>query len=218
MKGGTATLQLASDPSKGTFTNSPGDKMVMQTSGSTFQTGSNIPQPLNNNTQLISAGTSIPGCTCEFMTWGAWASTFTDPRDSNKTYTALGLYIAGKLTPAVQMPLTGSATYNGSMVGIVRDHDASRAGAGSFNLSNYSFTSRSGTFNGNFDGKSFGGTVNGTALNPQNYNGSVSGSGVSGKVNGAFASSSTQPAAYTIGNFALKGPQYRASGIFAGQR
>jgi hypothetical protein len=163
------------------------------------------------------SASEIPGCTCEYLTWGVWATSFTDPRNPNRHYDTIGNYVAGKLTSAVQMPTTGSATYNGAMTGLVRDHGSYRAGTGDFQL-NWNFANRGGNFAGGFDGRNFNGTMHAGAASPQSYSGTVSGSGVSGPVNGAFAQSSTDPVAYTLGNFSLNGPRYKASGVYAGQR
>ncbi|MPZ30019.1 MAG: hypothetical protein GEV13_03310 [Rhodospirillales bacterium] len=211
LRGGTATLQVG-----GPFVDDKTYTMLTDPARpSTFQTGANT-QPLPNETVLVNFG-AVPGCTCEYLTWGLWASSFTDPRNSNKSYATIGHYVAGKLTTAVQMPTTGSATYSGSMAGLVRDHGNTRFGTGSFQL-NWNFASRSGNFGGGFDNRNFSGAMNAHTGTPQSYSGSVSGPGVIGGVNGGFAASPTDPAAYTLGNFSLKGSQYRASGIFAGQR
>ena len=42
-----------------------------------------------------------------------------DPSNPNKSYTAFAFYVAG--IPTIQMPQTGQATYNGSMVGVVNN-------------------------------------------------------------------------------------------------
>jgi hypothetical protein len=218
----TATLELGGSA----FVDDQTYSMVTQTNDpsrrSSLQRGTTT-QPLNDNTLLTSAnvaGLTLPsngGCTCEFLTWGKWATSFTDPQNSNKTYYSLGLYVAGNLTTAVQMPTTGSATYNGFMAGLVNDRGSGRFGTGTFQL-NYNFGARNGAFNGNFDSKALSGPMNASAANPQSYSGRISGGGVSGTANGGFAGSPTDPLAYTLGNFSLRGPQYRASGIFAGQR
>jgi hypothetical protein len=223
LRGGKAQLELGGVNGLGAENSSFADEktyaMVTQTNDptrpSTFATGGQS-QPLPNTTVLVSTG-PVPGCTCEYLTWGVWASSFTDPRNPNRNYETIGHYVAGKLTSAVQMPTTGSATYNGSMAGLVRDHGNVRGGTGSFQL-NWNFANRGGNFSGAFDGRNFNGTMNAGAGSPQNYSGHVSGSGVSGPVNGAFAGSPTDSAAYTLGDFSLRGPHYRASGVYAGQR
>jgi hypothetical protein len=68
----------------------------------------------------------------------------------------------------------------------------------------------------NFDGKTVSGTVNGVGAG---YSGSLSGSGLTGSAKGSFLGNlSGNPATETGGNFALQGPAYLASGIFAGHR
>ncbi|GEP57757.1 FecR domain-containing protein [Reyranella soli] len=217
LRGGTAQLELGG-AGRSSFADDKSYAMLTTNDPSrpsTFTTASQS-QPLPNNTVLVSGG-QIPGCTCEYLTWGVWASSFTDPRNSNRSYETIGHYVAGKLTSAVQMPTTGTATYNGGMAGFVRDHGNTRVGTGNFQL-NWNFANRGGNFAGGFDGKNFSGTMNAGAATPQNYNGTVRGSGVSGRVDGAFAQSPSDSAAYTLGNFSLNGRHYNASGVYAGQR
>jgi hypothetical protein len=83
---------------------------------------------------------------------------------------------------------------------------------------NWSFQNRNGAFNGSFDGRNYSGTASATSANPQNFNGNFSGGNRAGQLNGSFFASPTDAAAYQGGNFAIRGPHYRATGIFAGQR
>jgi hypothetical protein len=204
----TATLQLrgTGNGTSVAMTNDPSRPSTLQIGDHTYQ--------INPTTTLTSA--SNPACTCEFLSWGWWKSSVADPRNNDKTYTASGTYVAGTLTTAVQMPLTGTATYNGLMAGWVKDLNNLRPGNGNYQL-NWNFANRSGPWTSTFDGRNLNGTMNASQSNPQNFSGNISGGGVSGTAIGAFARSPTDPVAYTLGNFSLKGPQYKASGIFAGQ-
>ena len=65
-------------------------------------------------------------------------------------------------------------------------------------------------------GTGLAGTVNGIGAG---YTGSLSGSGLTGAANGTFFGNLPgNPPTETGGNFALRGPAYLASGIFAGHR
>src|ERR1700730_17570875 len=91
---------------------------------STFRTGDHT-RPLNDTTLLASANAAQvplpanPGCTCEFLSWGWWASSIPDRHDSNKTVQVLGNYVVGQV-PTVALPTMGSATYNGFMAGVAQ--------------------------------------------------------------------------------------------------
>ena len=129
-------------------------------------------------------------------------------------------YVAGTMTTQVQMPQTGSATYNGSMMGnvseqrqhlqrdrllqqqlglcqprrqlqrLVRRDELHRLGRRGPGLGRHDFT-------GNF-----------------------SGGGRSGNLSGAFFSSPTDAAKYQAGAFTIgaNSTPYKAAGVFAGQR
>jgi len=226
----TATLQLGRINGMGAnnsaFIDDKTYAMLTQTNDpirrSTLQTGRNT-QRLHDTTLLASANAagvtlpSNPGCTCEFLSWGWWASNIPDPRHPGHSNDVLGNYVAGKVTTAVQMPTTGSATYNGFMGGLVRDHGDVRLGAGSYQM-NWNFQNRNGMFNGSFDNRPYSGNASANATTPQNFNGTFYGGNRSGQLNGSFFASPTDAAAYQGGNFAIRGPHYQATGIFAGQR
>ena len=93
---------------------------------------------------------------------------------------------------------------------------ASYLASGGF-TNTYNFGNHTGAFTiSNFDGKTVSGTVNGLGAG---YSGALSGSGLTGSANGSFFGNLPgNPATETGGNFALHGPAYLASGIFAGHR
>ena len=117
------------------------------------------------------------------------------------------------------MPKTGGATYNGFMNGFARSNGSTYFASGSYQNA-WDFRSRSGTFNGKFDGTMYSGQTQATTGSPQTFTGTFSGGGRSGSLNGAFFASPTDAAAYQAGAFSIGGhhSHYRASGIFAGQR
>lgn len=61
---------------------------------------------------LVSGKATSPAdpCTCEYLHWGYWAH-IDDPAVANSQ--ASGVFVAGIPTPQVDMPLSGTATYNG---------------------------------------------------------------------------------------------------------
>ena len=180
-----------------------------------------VPNPLDLPLQLP-LQPQVPGtpgpCTCEFLTWGWWAAKVPDPFDSTRTYTAVGPYVAGKLANAVQLPQTGTATYNGFMSGIAASQGNAYAATGTYQ-NVWNFGARSGVFSGTFDGRAYSGPTQATTgSNGAAFTGGFSGGGRTGSLNGAFFSSPGDPAAYQAGTFSIGGSQYKASGVFAGQR
>jgi hypothetical protein len=205
----TATLQL-SGTGNGTsvaMSNDPSRQSTLQIDGRTYQ--------INPTTVL--QGTSGPStCTCEFLSYGAWLSSVTDPRNNGKTFVAVGTYVAG--TPSVQLPTMGSAIYNGSMVGFATHNGQINGATGSYQ-NTWDFAHRSGNLNITFDSRSYSGTAQATGgPGSTTFAGNFSGGSRSGSLNGGFFSSPTDAAAYQAGAFSIGGRRYQATGIFAGQR
>jgi hypothetical protein len=179
------------------------------------QIGSGTPTPVNATSVLASTSNSS-ACTCEFLSFGAWVSSVPDPRNSAKTYTALGTYVAG--TPSVQLPTTGMATYSGVMAGFASNNGQPTAATGTFQNA-WNFGSRTGVFTGNFDRQAYSGPTGATGgPGSTTFAGTFNGGSRSGTLNGAFFSSPTDAAAYQAGSFSIRGSGYRAGGVFAGQR
>jgi hypothetical protein len=117
-------------------------------------------------------------------------------------------------TPLVNLPTTGTGSYNGTAVGSVISGAASYTASGGFNAS-YNFGSQTGNMTiSNFDNKSFSGPITGTS---GSYSASLSGGGVTGSAGGRFFGSA---ASGTGGLFAVTNPTapapYLATGVFAG--
>ena len=203
----TATLQL-SGTGNGTsvlMSNDPSRSSTLQIDGRTYQ--------INPTTTLASLS-NPSACTCEFLSWGVWASSVPN------TYTAVGAYVAGTPTMAVQMPQTGSATYRGLMAGFASNHGQINYATGSYQ-NTWDFRARSGNLNVTFDNRSYSGATQATGSTTfaGTFN-STSGYHRSGNLNGGFFSSPTDAAAYQAGTFSIGGARsrYQATGIFAGQR
>jgi hypothetical protein len=186
---------------------------------------------IKSNTILVSSNAAplkdgvLPGnvkpCECAFMSWGWWAGDvdYYQPgyRQGERDRLHLSTYVSGTLTKATQLPNTGEATYKGHMVGNVVDGNKNYVGAGNFSLG-FNFGSRSGAFNGNFDGKGLTGNVNAPSGGPQ-FSGGLNGpAGYTGSLNGAFFSGPSSPVQGVGGNFNVLGPNYKAGGTFAGQK
>lgn len=196
-RGGSNTL-LTTDPS-GQSTVRVGDRTI----------------PINDNTVLASS--TSRACKCEFLNWGVWASTVPDPRNNGTTYVGVGTYVAGTPTPQVQLPQSGTATYNGFMAGFASNNGIVYGATGSYQNA-WNFQSGRGAFNGTFDGRSYSGST--AATTGSNFSGTFNGGSRTGSLNGGFFASPTDPAAYQAGTFSIRNSSstYQASGIFAGQR
>jgi hypothetical protein len=219
---GNATLQLggqsgANGPASAFIDNSR-YAMITQTNDASRQSTIGRSTPLNNNTMLASyqtAPVALPGgvqpCSCEYLSWGFWSSNMN--LGNNQTANVnLGTYVVGQVTG--NMPLTGSATYNGTMVGNVQNGNNAYVGTGTYAM-DWSFRNRNGTFGATFDGTNYGGLVGST--------GGANFSGVFGNLGslrgGTLAGSFFGPQAQNQGGqFAIGGPAYQASGIFFGKR
>ncbi len=213
----SATLQLGGAGSS-TFTN---DKNYTMTSNpsrpSTVQIGG-TPHPVDATNVLASTSNSS-SCTCEFLTFGAWVSGVADPR--NNGYAAIGTYVAGTPTTAVQLPQMGSATYSGFMAGFASNNGHVTAPPPGTYQNVWNFQNRTGIFNGSFDGRNYSGTTQATpGSGGTSFTGSFNGGYRSGSLNGAFFASPSDAAAYQAGTFSIGNNRssYQATGVFAGQR
>ncbi len=184
-----------------------------------------VPQP-----QLFeSAG--VTECECAFMEWGWWgtATDFDDKKleKSRKDFVHLGTWAAGDVTRAVDLPTTGTGSYEGHAVGSVvsQTPDGTRnryVAVGDLGVS-YNFGSRTGQVAiTNFDGHDFSGTVAGGVARDgvsNQFSGQLSGSGLSGNTRGAFVRGPRGPAQGVLGTFDVRGEsnRYRAVGNYVGQ-
>ena len=169
------------------------------------------------------APVTLPGnpalCTCEYLTWGWWSTDTTiksGPNAGDKVGVNMGTYVAGQPTTAIQMPQTGTATYNGFMVGNVKNGANSYIGSGNYTM-NYNYGARLGGTSMQFDNRSYGGVVAGTNSSGTNFAGAFTGGGRVGSMSGSFygPDAANQGGAFSIGT---NNSNYKASGIFAGQK
>jgi hypothetical protein len=219
---GTAKLQLGGQSGingpVSAFIDDSRYAMITQTNDSNRQSTVGRSAPLSNNTMLASyqtAPVALPGgvqpCTCEYLSWGFWSSNIN--LSNNQTANVnLGTYVVGQVTG--NMPLTGSATYNGFMVGNVQSGNNAYVGTGTYRM-DWSFQNRNGTFGARFDGTNYGGLVGSTG--GANFSGAFGNLG--SLRGGALAGSFFGPQAQNQGGqFAIVGPAYQAAGIFAGRQ
>ena len=182
----------------------------------TFLTSYNT-APLKDN--LLPGG--VTPCECAFMSWGWWSG---DVRYDNSGFRQgqrdrlnLATYVVGNLTNVVQLPNTGTATYNGHAVGNVVNGANSYVAAGTYSNAWNFGTQRGQVEIRNFDGATYTGT---TALRAGtvNFTGPLAGAGRTGTLSGSFYSGPTSPVAGQGGSFSVSGAGYTAGGTFAAQK
>ncbi len=157
---------------------------------------------------------------CQFLQWGYWTGTLDTPNAAETAVVRqdaahINTWVAG--IPSITLPATGTGSFSGNALGSVVNGGASYLAAGQF-TNTYNFGTHTGAFAiNNFDTRSFKGTVTGVGAG---YSGALTGpAGFGGSANGTFFGNIPgNPATETGGNFALKGPAYLASGVFAGIR
>jgi hypothetical protein len=167
---------------------------------------------------LLPAGASF--CACQFLQWGYWQANIPATNNGGPTNTVqssfINTWLAG--TPTVNLPTSGTASYNGAAIGTVSNNGVNYLAAGAFN-NTYNFGNNSGTITiSNFDNKNFTSAVSGGG---GIYAGTLKGSGAASNITGTATGQFFGPgAAETGGAFylhAISGPNYLASGIFAGK-
>ncbi len=206
--------------------------------GSTSNVTSNTVMVSYNSAAIDSLFTAagVTKCSCDFLTWGWWSGDI--GYASGSTYNAggrdrlnLATYVAGNLATVSQLPNTGSATFNGHLVGNVQAGSNNYVAVGSYS-STFNWGSSSGNFNVTYDGTTFGqGTytvqANTVQFSTGNSGGvaptaSVSGTTRTLNLNGAFFQSNNQVAGQA-GNFNITSTgsgnnAYKAAGTFAAQK
>jgi hypothetical protein len=169
--------------------------------------------------ELPGVGGSGP-CTCEFLTFGYWASVMTTQGHPESPPTLLTIgpapWVAGQV--ATQIPNTGSASFKNFMLGQAQNGDGPMRYVNGIMDMNYNFKDRAGSVTASFDQRQYSGGVVGTG--GANFNGTFAGGNRSGTLGGAFY---TGPGAGgkvvgQAGQFGINGPGYFASGIFAGSK
>jgi len=157
----------------------------------------------------------------DYQTWGVWSVESVHSGPSGATVLDGSHWIVGAMTPTVDMPKTGTATYNGHVHGTAHEGGALHALDGTSTL-----TANFGT--GNIGGQLNVNYVNGGAYatsdlssvsirNGNQFGGSLGGADNVGNIQGAFYGPG---AAEVGGNWAINknGGASQATGIFGGKK
>jgi hypothetical protein len=165
-------------------------------------------------------------CSCQFLTWGVWGG---EMRTSSAIYRIHAApWVAGVVTPHVDLPTTGTATYTGHVMANVVSGTNRYLAAGNlsvgFNFAAPSSTTISIT---NFDGGSFSGTgvtVSSSSGNNKFVSSTLTGaSGQAGRTAQMTGSlyqnkTGTDKVAEIGGQFTASGTSYKAAGAFAAKK
>ncbi|MBM3505618.1 MAG: hypothetical protein FJX65_17340 [Alphaproteobacteria bacterium] len=169
-------------------------------------------------------------CSCAFLTWGLWGGEIqTGGSGEGSIYRMHAApWVAGVVTPYVNLPMHGSATYTGHVMANVVSGSASYLAAGNLRMgvdfATPSLTSISVT---NFDGGSFSGTginvFSASGLNKFSSGTLTGAGGQAGRtanMNGSFFQNKTgtDVTAGVGGQFTASGTGYKAGGAFAAQK
>ncbi|MPZ32719.1 MAG: hypothetical protein GEV13_17285 [Rhodospirillales bacterium] len=214
----------------------PTDSFSTQVASVTINGNTSTGTDIAARTNMVSYGAApvanffaeqgVTPCACEFMTWGWWSgevrygnNSVYNPNGRDRLH--LASYVAGNITPTLQMPTTGTATFTGHAIGNVHNGANAYVAAGSFTKV-WNFAAQSGNVTiGNFDGATYTGAatqLTGPGVPASQYNGTIAGGGRTGNLTGSFFDAGAVRAKGTGGSFNINGPGYKAGGIFAGQR
>ncbi len=216
-QGGDSTLLFKDDGT--VISHRPTTSATPKDPGTYVVSSGLVPQP-----ELFSAA-DVQECACEFMKWGWWGSQTqfedsTQPSGQRTDFVHLGTWAIGDLPRGDELPLNGTATYNGHAVGNVSvsspGSTAQYVAVGDMQMT-YDFAERAGSLEiNNFDGRDMSGTMFGS-MGVNGFEGSLSGLGLEGSASGAFARGPASVAQGVLGSFDVTGPGYNAVGSFLGE-
>ncbi len=179
----------------------------------------------NVSTMLSS---SASGCTCAFLSWGSWDTSF-DAAEDMQHVTASGSWVAGRPETAglFDTYLMGHpglvASYSGSAVGTVINGSNQYVASGDMSLT-FNFGPRTGTLSvTNFDtahgDHDFSVPVTGLAVGPSFGGFYDAGEEEGGSfAAGTFVTDGSDPTAGVMGNFIHAESSYGAIGVFGGAK
>ncbi len=189
------------------------------------------------SSDAVNAASFFPGvnfCVCDFTRWGFWSANagFTDPSDPQNTATLPGhmmTWVAGIAAKQIDMPTTGTATYNGHVIATMANGSAQYLAAANMTGQVNFGTGSIGMSVSNLDGFNYGGTKLANGAVPTTFQMQLAGSAASGTtpvnptmyLNGGFFTSASSPVGSMAGAAIISAPanqNYFGSGIFALQK
>src|SRR5262245_32543839 len=174
-------------------------------------------------------GVNFSSCTCEFTRWGFWSAD-NDRSNANLTTESdrahLMTWVAGRLATPAEIPVSGTAVYNGFVIGSFSSNPTlsnQYVAAGNFQA-NVDFGSGATLSIPSLDGRAYSGSVSRTP-GQNELAGTLTGTGGANMaINGAFFRGATDPVKDVAGRFSVTANpsgstfNYIGAGIFAGSR
>ena len=187
---------------------------------------------ISNELYMFTAET-IPGapanvtfCDCDFLKWGFWGG---ELKPSGGTFERIhgATWVAGRIPDLADIPLTGTASYSGHVaVGVLDDGDSYFSTGNLAVVVDFGNNRELDLQHHRLRQRHFSGTgisiVSASA--GHKFSGSVTGAGVHSGRSGSYLGSFIQNATATDkvvemgGHISLTGPNYDASGTFAGAK
>ena len=186
----------------------------------------------------VPRGGAFPGvvfCGCEYTRWGFWSSETrrngTTSIGANEPFVQdllhMGTWVAGNKPTSVEVPITGSATYTGHVIGSFKTGNAEYLAAGSLSHTVNFGTSTGTVAINNLDGRNY--ALNSSLVNNANVGGgdrnyisavgnSTSGATATMHMFGHFMKGASSPVAEMGGQFNVGGTNYIGSGTFAAKK
>jgi hypothetical protein len=175
-------------------------------------------------------------CVCEYTRWGAWSADnyrLNSDMSEERDRAHLMLWVAGRKSNPVDIPLVGTATYNGYMAGAIKNSASEYLAGSNFSYSaNFGSPAASTMSVTDLDGVTYAGTLPFVRAT-NTISGSISGTNIgvgpltgsaTMDLNGAFFKGKTDPIKDVAGRFHITGNpsgpnfNYIGAGIFAGSR
>jgi len=152
-------------------------------------------------------------CTCDYTRWGTWVSTSQQQVGYDNYYdAAVGYWVAGRSIGANEVPLSGSASYAGHVIGV----DNVNGNVAGNLTTTVDFANRTGTAAvAGFGGVNYSGSLGLGSSDPRNISASLTGAGRTMSLTGSFFRGVSSPVGEMGGSMSVSGPSYIASGIFA---
>ena len=173
------------------------------------------------------SASALPGgvtlCACDYLQWGWWITDIShdnasSPTPDQRDRVHMATWVAGELPSLAEIPVTGTATFDGHAIANVNNNGSRYVAIGSFSQS-WNFATQAGNVTiSNFDGIApITGAV--TAANGRDFAGTLSATGgYTGSLNGSFFKGGGDPTNAAGGNFTLTNTSYTAGGTFAAQK
>ena len=171
---------------------------------------------------FLPSGVSL--CDCEYVTWGFWGGSLIDDVNDRNARVHLATWVAGgDICGECTLPTNQTATYQGHLIGTVRNGGDLYLAAGGYEQVVQFSTGNAYTYDiqiTNFDGQNFSGSEFGTSGG--NFGYEIISGGKRLVAYGSFNGGGGDSSAEILGGFRIRedseAPDYEASGIIAAKK